>query len=173
MTAHVIYLTVSRPDADRRGPVSPIRRAGGTIGQVKRANRAVLITDAQRSQEDQLRIRQTRYILMMSVRVLSLIVAAVLVSLQPPLLWLWLSLCAFGMIVIPWLAVVLANDRLPKDRHRWRRYRADPAASRTLGSPADPHRLLEHGSGEGTDRGQGSRAGTEHADRPGREPRTG
>jgi hypothetical protein len=83
----------------------------------------VVITDAQRSQEDQLRTRQTRYILMMSVRVLSLIAAAVLVSAQVPLLWLWLVLCAIGMIVVPWFAVVLANDRLPKERHRLRRHR--------------------------------------------------
>ena len=107
----------------------------GRVGQ--RAERPVLITDAQRSQEDQLRTRQTRYILMMSVRVLAVIVAAILVSLQPPLLWLWLSLCAVGLVIIPWVAVVLANDRLPKDRHRWRRYRhRDPTPPAVGPAPA-------------------------------------
>ncbi|MPZ27858.1 MAG: DUF3099 domain-containing protein [Micromonosporaceae bacterium] len=100
----------------------------------RRADRPVLITDAERSQEDQLRTRQTRYIAMMSIRVVCLLVAAVVVSVQPPLVWLWLSLCAAGMIVIPWVAVVLANDRLPKPQHRWRRPRPDPASTRDLPS---------------------------------------
>jgi hypothetical protein len=112
----------------------------------KRADRPVLITDAQRSQEDQLRTRQTRYILMMSVRVLAVVAAAVLVTVQPPLLWLWLTLCAVGMIVVPWVAVVLANDRLPKDRHRWRRYRPDGSDSPPAVEPAAaPERTIEPG----------------------------
>lgn len=103
-------------------------------GVKRRADRPVLITSAERSQEDQLRTRQTRYIAMMSIRVVCLLAAAVVISTQPPLLWLWLSLCAAGMIVIPWVAVVLANDRLPKEQHRWRRHRPDPAGSRRLPS---------------------------------------
>lgn len=118
------------------------------MGRVKqRTHRPVLITDAQRSQEDQLRTRQTRYILMMSVRVLALVVAAVLVTLQPPLLWLWLALCGVGMIVIPWVAVVLANDRLPKDRHRWRRYRPDGETGQEVGPAPQPGRIIEPGAG--------------------------
>jgi hypothetical protein len=119
------------------------------MGGVKqRAQQPVLITDAQRSQEDQLRTRQTRYILMMSVRVLALVVAAVVVSLQPPLMWLWLALCAIGMVLVPWVAVVLANDRLPKERHRWRRYRPDAATSRSLEPGPQPERTIEVDSGQ-------------------------
>jgi L-asparagine transporter-like permease len=99
----------------------------------RRAARPVVITDAERSQEDQLRTRQNRYIVMMSLRAACLIAAVILVSVQPPLVWLWVALCAAGMILLPWIAVVLANDRLPKERHRWRRpgtrgARALPAA---------------------------------------------
>lgn len=101
----------------------------------RRDRRAVLITDAERSQDDQLRTRQTRYIIMMSIRVVSLVAAAALVSLQPPLLWLWLSMCAFGMIVVPWLAVVLANDRLPKEQHRFRRYRSSAGTAAVSPGP--------------------------------------
>lgn len=122
--------------------MGPVRRrlagvaAGWEDGQVKRrADQPVLITDAERSQEDQLRTRQTRYILMMSIRVLSLLLAAVLVTVQPPLLWLWLGLCGFGMIVIPWLAVVLANDRLPKDRHRLAKFREREVARPAVEPP--------------------------------------
>lgn len=94
----------------------------------------ILITDASRSQDDQLRSRQIRYVVMMSVRGACLIVGTVLVSAKPPLLWLWLSLCGAGMIIIPWLAVMLANDRPPKQQHRLSRGapRTDDAPPRSL-----------------------------------------
>jgi hypothetical protein len=124
------------------------------MGGVKqRAHRPVLITDAQRSQEDQLRTRQTRYILMMSIRVLALVVAAVVVTLQPPLMWLWLALCAVGMVLVPWVAVVLANDRLPKERHRWRRYRPDADNARSLQPGPPPERTVEVDGGPDRQRG--------------------
>jgi hypothetical protein len=87
-------------------------------GRVKRGRRPVVITDAHQSPRDELRYRERRYVLMMSIRALCLVAAAVLVSAHAPLLWLWLPLCLFGMVVIPWLAVILANDRLPKSEHR-------------------------------------------------------
>jgi len=96
-----------------------------------------LITDAARSQGDQLRRRQTRYVFMMSIRGVCLIVGAVLVTIKAPLLWIWLPICAVGMVLIPWLAVLLANDRPPKDRHRlanrWHR-RPEPGRSPLLPS---------------------------------------
>jgi hypothetical protein len=86
---------------------------------VKRpAHRPILITDASRSQHDQLRGRQVRYVVMMSVRAGCLILGAVLVTVRPPLLGWWLSLCAAGMVILPWLAVLIANDRPPKEEHR-------------------------------------------------------
>jgi L-asparagine transporter-like permease len=104
----------------------------------RRAEQPILITDAERSREDQLRTRERRYITMMSIRALCLVVAVILVSVQPPLVWLWVALCAAGMILLPWIAVVLANDRLPKERYRFRRHEPEP--SRSL-PPADPDRL--------------------------------
>jgi hypothetical protein len=41
------------------------------------------------------------------------------------------------MIIIPWLAVVLANDRPPKDRHRLRRPGAT-AGPAVAGGPPRP-----------------------------------
>src|SRR5437764_14789043 len=55
---------------------------------------------------------------MMCVRAVCLVIAAILVSARVPLLWLWLPLCFVGMLVVPWLAVIWANDRLPKARLR-------------------------------------------------------
>ena len=78
--------------------------------------RPVLITDAARSQGDQLRSREIRYVTMMGLRVTCLILGAILISVKPPLLPLWLILCAAGMVFLPWAAVLIANDRPPKDR---------------------------------------------------------
>jgi len=85
---------------------------------VKRGHRAVLITDARQSPEAERRYREIRYVLMMSVRAVCLVVAAILVSARVPLLWVWLPLCFVGMLVVPWLAVIWANDRLPRESSR-------------------------------------------------------
>lgn len=82
----------------------------------KQPERPVLITDAARSQSDQLRSREIRYVSMMAGRAACLILGAVLISVRPPLLPLWLSLCAAGMVFLPWAAVLIANDRPPKHK---------------------------------------------------------
>jgi len=83
-----------------------------------------LITDAAYSQDHQLHSRQVRYLTMMGIRAACLIIGAILVSVEAPLLWLWLPLCAVGMVLVPWLAVLIANDRPPRENHRWwRRWR--------------------------------------------------
>jgi hypothetical protein len=107
---------------------------------VKRRTPPVLITDAERSLDDQLRSRQIRYVLMMLIRAVCLVVAAVLVGTNAPLLWLWVPLCVAGMIVIPWLAVILANDRPPKEKHRLanRLHRGEPSEPAPHGLPTEP-----------------------------------
>lgn len=101
--------------------------------------RPILITDAHRSQDDQLRSRQVRYVVMMGVRAGCLILGAILIGADAPLLWLWLPLCLLGMVLIPWLAVMLANDRPPQQHHRLAyRLRHRPRAEPTpLSLPAE------------------------------------
>jgi hypothetical protein len=116
--------------------------------RVKRQH-SVLITDAERSPDDQLRSRQIRYVTMMAVRALCLVVAAVLVGSNAPLLWLWVPLCVVGMVLLPWLAVIIANDRPPKEKYRLSRrlHRAQPPerGPRTLPTqPAEPAEPGEH-----------------------------
>lgn len=82
----------------------------------------VLITDAQVSQEEELKRRERRYIIMMGVRALCLVLGVVLVMLKVPLLVIWLPLCGIAMVLLPWLAVLLANDRPPLEQHRMRRH---------------------------------------------------
>ncbi|MEU4214372.1 DUF3099 domain-containing protein [Actinoplanes sp. NPDC026623] len=105
----------------------------------KQPERPVLITDAARSQSDQLRSRQIRYVTMMSMRAVCLILGAILISVKPPLLPLWLILCAAGMVFLPWAAVLIANDRPPKSRK-------NPAVAPT----ANPQRVLPAESAEET-----------------------
>ena len=82
----------------------------------KQPERPVLITDAARSQRDQIRSREIRYVTMMGLRAACLILGAILISVRPPLLALWLVLCAAGMVLLPWCAVLIANDRPPRSK---------------------------------------------------------
>ena len=102
-----------------------------------------LITDAARSPADQLRSRQIRYVTMMGIRALCLILGGVLISLKVPLLPLWLGLCVVGMVTLPWMAVLIANDRAPRtkaERRQAARRRPQPA----LGADQpDPDRTID------------------------------
>jgi hypothetical protein len=89
----------------------------------KQSERPVLITDAARSQSEQLRSREIRYVTMMGLRISCLIAGAILIGLKPPLLPLWLVLCAAGMVVLPWMAVIIANDRPARSRAERGAYR--------------------------------------------------
>jgi hypothetical protein len=99
----------------------------------ERKNRPVLITDAPEDPERELRRREIRYVIMMLVRALCLVAGAVLVSLKPPLWGVWVVLCVVGMVVLPWAAVILANDRAPIKRGQPRR--PEPPAQPALPSP--------------------------------------
>jgi Flp pilus assembly protein TadB len=111
---------------------------------VRRKARPVVITNAERSQDDQLHSREVRYLLMMSFRALCLVAAAALVGAHAPLLWVWIPICLFGMVVVPWLAVILANDRPPKKRQKRVAARQPPAAE-ALPEPLaiEPVRIID------------------------------
>jgi Protein of unknown function (DUF3099) len=76
----------------------------------------VLITDAAEDPERELRRREVRYVAMMLTRALCLVGGAVVVVQKPPLWGLWAVILVIGMVVLPWLAVILANDRAPRKR---------------------------------------------------------
>ena len=112
----------------------------------RQAYRPILITDARPSRDDQLRSRQVRYLVMMSIRVACLLIGAILLGLEAPLLWLWLPICVVGMVLFPWLAVLIANDRPVKDEHRLSRFtrRAAPDAPAPLSLPVQqPARVID------------------------------
>ena len=125
----------------------------------KQPERPVLITDAARSQEEQFRSRQIRYVTMMGLRAGCLIAGAILINVNPPLLPVWLVICALGMVILPWAAVLIANDRPARSKAE----RAAAAAAReqehqaTLSQYAAGGRVPDHRrrAGRGrADRGQ-------------------
>jgi Flp pilus assembly protein TadB len=107
-----------------------------------RRQKPQLITTAERSPEQELRSRERRYVAMMLLRGLCVILAAILVTAEVPLLWLWLSLLLAGAVFLPWAAVLLANDKGPRPEHR---FRNKLQARRQQQSHPDPaHALTDH-----------------------------
>jgi hypothetical protein len=98
----------------------------------------VLITDAQPSLADQHAARKRRYVLTMAVRGISLVLAAVFYQ----TVWLMIIFAALGT-VLPWIAVVMANDRPPKKKTDPNRYKVPPP-DRTLEDPAAGRKAIEH-----------------------------
>ncbi len=91
----------------------------------------VLITEAEPSLAEQQAARKKRYVITMAIRGISLVMAAVTYQ----TVWLMLIFAVLGT-VLPWIAVVMANDRPPKKRLGVNRYVAPR-----------PDRILESGSG--------------------------
>jgi Protein of unknown function (DUF3099) len=81
----------------------------------------VLITEAEISLDDQHAARKRRYALTMGIRVVCLIFAAVFYK----IVWLMIILAVLGA-VLPWIAVLMANDRPPKSKLAPHRYDARP-----------------------------------------------
>jgi hypothetical protein len=88
----------------------------------RRAN-PVLITEAEPSYEDQHAARKRKYMVMMGLRFPCLILAGVFYE-----TW-WL---AMGFIVLsiplPWIAVLIANDRPPRKVEKVNRYQREARA---------------------------------------------
>jgi hypothetical protein len=80
----------------------------------------VLITDAQRSYEEELAVRKRRYKIMMGMRIPCMVLAAVFYQIP----WLAVSLLIIS-IPLPWIAVLIANDRLPLKTEKVSRYKPE------------------------------------------------
>jgi Flp pilus assembly protein TadB len=97
------------PVATSQQPARPRRRSD-----------AVLITAAEPSLAEQHAARKRRYAITMAIRAVSLVLAAVFYQ----TVWLMVIFAALGT-VLPWIAVVMANDRPPK-RKLFQGYDARP-----------------------------------------------
>jgi hypothetical protein len=100
-----------------------------------RRPQAVLITEAAPSMAEQHRARKKRYVFTMAVRSVCLILAAV--SYQ--VVWLMAIFIAL-MVLLPGIAVIMANDGPPKKRLNIQR--PPPPADRVLEAP-QPARVID------------------------------
>lgn len=98
----------------------------------------VLITEAEPSLDDQYNARRRKYAIMMGIRALCLVLAAVFYRVP----WLMVVLAA-GAVALPWMAVLIANDRPPKKAQKINRYGGHPAPDRALPSSHDDPRVIE------------------------------
>jgi hypothetical protein len=116
-----------RPEFERRPPGSIPRPPRPTEGYFPGEERhPVLITEAAPSLEQQHRDRVRRYSLLMGFRIPCLILAAVAYSLWSN--WA-ISLVIIGVsIPLPWIAVLIANDRPPRRKDEPSRWDARRAA---------------------------------------------
>ena len=96
----------------------------------------MLITDAPMSYEQQLAHRKSRYKIMMGMRIPLMIAAAA--CYQYP--WVAVALLVIS-IPLPWMAVLIANDRLPKKVVDPHRYQAEAAEHKAL--EAQPHPVVD------------------------------
>lgn len=103
--------------------------------------RPVLITKAALPYEEEHRQRVRKYLTLMSFRVPALILAAVAYN-----IWHngWISLAIVAIsIPLPWMAVLIANDRPPRRAEEPRRF--NDAHVRTPLFPTAEHPVLEAG----------------------------
>jgi hypothetical protein len=103
-----------------------------------RHDEPVLITEAEPSLDDQFKARRRKYAIMMSTRALCLVLAAVFYR-----TWWAMAILIVGAAVLPWMAVLIANDRPPKKAKKVNRYAGHPDPSRAIEAPGGASRVIE------------------------------
>ncbi|QNG19065.1 DUF3099 domain-containing protein [Rhodococcus triatomae] len=102
----------------------------GVSGESGSSGNPVLITEAAESFEEQHRKRVRKYMILMSFRIPALVLAALAYG-----AWSnpWISMAIVGAsIPLPWIAVLIANDRPPRRKDEPSRY--DPPSGPALES---------------------------------------
>jgi uncharacterized membrane protein len=108
-------------------------RGGGVVKGTHGDDVPVLITEAALSHDDEHAARKRKYMIMMGMRVPFLILALVFYQ-----TW-WLALIFVGVsIPLPWMAVLIANDRPPRKAEKVNKFQATPRAIE-----AAPHQIID------------------------------
>ncbi len=105
----------------------------GPVLHRSRPDDAALITTAQESGDDEYDRRRKKYAFMMSLRAAAVLGAALTYHVS---LWLAMAFVVAGM-VLPWCAVLIANDRPAKKRAPSPGYRGDLRGEHALPSGSD------------------------------------
>ena len=95
-----------------------------------------IITDAPVSLDEQFNYRRRRYAIMMGIRIVCLILAAAFYH----IVWLMVTFAA-GALVLPWVAVIMANDRLPDNAPDFTRFGGE--SQQALPPAPDDSRTIE------------------------------
>lgn len=82
------------------------------------ADRPILITEARQNADDEFDSRRKRYLAMMALRAVCVVAAAGTVQISG---WLAAAFMA-GALILPWTAVLIANDRPAKRSKQFRRF---------------------------------------------------
>jgi hypothetical protein len=105
----------------------------------RRGEAPALITSARRSAEDEYEHRRRKYALMMFIRGVAVIAAALCYQVS-----VWISLaCLAAGAVLPWCAVLIANDNPPKNRRRYLGPAFGPADRALPGAGPERDRTIE------------------------------
>ncbi|MCP2254674.1 Protein of unknown function (DUF3099) [Prauserella aidingensis] len=109
-----------------------------------RSDDPVLITEAAPSHDDELAARKRKYVLTMGMRFPCLVLAGVFYQTW----WLALALLVLS-IPLPWIAVLVANDRPPRKTEEVNRYQRE---HRRL--EATPHQVIDVAGAQGAPAGE-------------------
>ncbi|SNS25194.1 DUF3099 domain-containing protein [Rhodococcoides kyotonense] len=103
------------------------------------ARNPVLITEAESSVEEQHRARVRKYMFIMSFRIPALVLAAISYG-----IWAnpWIAMAIVGVsIPLPWMAVLIANDRPPRTKDEVSRFDGRRGDRREVEARA--HRVID------------------------------
>jgi len=99
-----------------------------------RSEQPFLITEAPVNTDDEFDRRRKRYLIMMTIRAACIVGAASTFRLSG-----WLAAgFVVAALVLPWSAVLIANDRPPKQELRFRRFIPDSRRPKQLLGKAEP-----------------------------------
>lgn len=96
------------------------------------------VTTARMSHTDDLALRQRRYVLTQSVRIICVVAATL-----APVPLVWKGVFMFGAVALPWFGVVMANAGPTVSRSKKSNLVAKPVAAQPLRVAIEPGRVID------------------------------
>ncbi len=102
------------------------------------AQQVTLVTTAGRSHSDDIALRQRRYVMTQSVRIVCVVLAAFL-----PVPVAWKGVLILGAVLLPWFGVVMANAGPTVGRSRRNALVDRPVEAQPLRIAIEPGRVID------------------------------